>query len=359
MMLKLRSSVSVVDLGDNVLELFKTNTRKAIHLRTNDHTIEKLLLCMDGHTATKDIGLANGVDVDSTEFLNLVKYLKKRAVLANDALVVNRPDYAKYRRVIHFIEDYSESDEMLLEMWENMRNSTVVIIGLGAVGTWVAVTLVQSGVKHLILIDNDRVELSNLHRQYGYSERDIGRMKTSALAERLHQIEPEVSVREVNQFLDETTLESQIREHVDLVINCADKPTVDQTSEWVGKYCMKHHIPHIVGGGYNLHLSLIGPTILPYKTACYKCIDMQLQKINDIEGKSIKRLHTKNRKIGSFGPMCSLIASFVGMEAVKVLTKHITPDNINRRGEFDIYDMQLHYNTFDKLDDCPWCGEQL
>jgi hypothetical protein len=37
--------------------------------------------------------------------------------------------------------------------------------------------------------------------------------------------------------------------------------------------------------------------------------------------------------------MCSLIASFVGMEAVKVLTKHITPDNINRRGEFDIYDM--------------------
>ena len=223
---------------------------------------------------------------------------------------------------------------MLLEMWENIRNSTVVIIGLGAVGTWVAVTLVQSGVKHLILIDNDRVELSNLHRQYGYSERGIGRMKTSALAERLHQIEPEVSVREVNQFLD-----------------------VDQTSEWVGKYCMKHHIPHIVGGGYNLHLSLIGPTILPYKTACYKCIDMQLQKINDIEGKSIKRLHTKNRKIGSFGPMCSLIASFVGMEAVKVLTKHITPDNINRRGEFDIYDMQLHYNTFDKLDDCPWCGE--
>ena len=359
MMLKLRSSVSVVDLGDNVLELFKTNTRKAIHLRTNDHTIEKLLLSMDGHTATKDIGAANGVDVDSPEFLNLIKYLKKRAVLANDALVVSRPDYVRYRRVIHFIEDYSESDEMLLEMWENIRNSTVVIIGLGAVGTWVAVTLVQSGVKNLILIDNDRVELSNLHRQYGYSEQDIGRMKTSALAERLRQIEPEASIREVNQFLDENTLETQIKEHVDLVINCADKPTVDQTSEWVGKYCMKYHIPHIVGGGYNLHLSLVGPTIIPYKTACYKCIDMQLQKINDIEGKNIKRLHTKNRKIGSFGPMCSLIASFVGMEAVKVLTKHITPDNINRRGEFDIYDMKLHYNTFDKLDDCPWCGEQL
>lgn len=336
-MLKLRQSVSVVDLGNNVLELFKTNTRKSVCIKTGDHTIEKVILSMDGSTPAKQLGHAYGIDSESPAFQHLVAYLKKKAILANDALVVSRPDYSKYRRVIHFIEDYSESDEMLLEMWENIRNSTVAVIGMGAVGTWVAATLVQSGVKSLILIDNDRVELSNLHRQFGYSEKDIGRMKTSVLSERLHQIEPELKVREVNKFLDGEMLDSQVKEHVDLVINCADQPTVDQTSEWVGSYCMKHGIPHIVGGGYNLHLSLVGPTIIPNKTACYKCFDIQLQKINDI-GTNIKRLHTRNRKIGSFGPMCTLIASFVGMEAVKILTRHIEPDNVNRRGEFNIYD---------------------
>jgi molybdopterin/thiamine biosynthesis adenylyltransferase len=120
---------------------------------------------------------------------------------------------------------------------------------------------------------------------------------------------------------------------------------------------MKKAIPHIVGGGYNLHISLVGQTIIPYETACYNCFDMQLKEINDIEDTNIKRLNTKNRKIGSLGPMCSIVASFIGMEAIKVLSKHIMPDNINRRGNFDIYDMTLEYKQFEKMPDCSWCGE--
>lgn len=353
---KLRSSVSVVDLGNNILELFKTNTRKAIHLKTNNSTIKQIILSMDGNTSTDEIGKKLGIDVKKNDFTMLISYLKRKAVLANDALVINRPDYSKYRRVIHFIEDYSDSDESLLEMWENIRDSNVVIVGLGAVGTWVAVNLIQSGVRNIILIDNDTVDISNLHRQFGYTEQDIGKKKTSVLANRLREFESELNIVEINSYLDSTMLSQQINEPIDLIINCADQPTVDQTSEWVGRYCMEHAIPHIVGGGYNLHLSLVGQTIIPNKTACYKCFDVQLKAVNDIEGKKIKRLHTKNRKIGSFGPMCSLIASFIGMEAIKVLTKHITPDNTNRRGEFDIYKMELNYTNFEKLEDCPWCG---
>lgn len=353
---KLRSSVSVVNLGNNVLELFKTNTRKAIHLKTNDESIERIILSMDGNTPDSEIGARLEIDTESDDYKKLISYLKRRAVLSNDSLVVTRDDYSKYRRVIHFIEDYSDSDESLLEMWENIRNSTVIIIGLGAVGTWTVVNLVQSGVKNLILIDNDDVDITNLHRQFGFCEKDIGKKKTSVLKNKLMQIEGDVHIREINVFLDEGTLSEYITEHIDLIINCADKPSVDQTSEWVGRYCMDHSIPHIVGGGYNLHLSLVGQTILPGQTACFKCFDVQLKAINDIEGTSIKRLNTKNRKIGSFGPMCSIVASFIGMEAIKVLSKRIPPDNVNRRGEFDIYEMQLKYNQFNKLEDCPWCG---
>lgn len=353
---KLRSSVSVVDLGNNVLELFKTNTRKAIRLRTQDQTIEQLILNMDGQTPVEELGERVGVDVTTKEFSDLISYLKSKAIIANDQFVVKRSDYFQYRRVIHFIEDYSVSDESLLEMWENIRNATVVIIGLGAVGTWTAVNLVQSGVKNFIFIDNDIVDITNLHRQFGYTEHDIGKKKTSVLAERLKQIEPQVEIKEINAFLDVSTLEL-LDDKVDLIINCADKPTVDQTSEWVGFYCTKKAIPHIVGGGYNLHISLVGQTIIPYETACYNCFDMQLKEINDIEGMNIKRLNTKNRKIGSFGPMCSIVASFIGMEAIKVLSKHIMPDNINRRGNFDIYGMTLEYKQFEKMPDCSWCGE--
>lgn len=306
---------------------------------------------MDGLTSAEELGEKVGVDVTTSEFANLISYLKSKAIISNDQLVVNREDYPKYRRIIHFIEDYSVSDESLLEMWNNIRNATVVIIGLGAVGTWAAAVLAQSGVKNFILIDNDNVDITNIHRQFGYTEQDIGKKKTSVLADRLKQFDSQVQIKEVNAFLDDSTLEL-LDENVDLIINCADKPTVDQTSEWVGRYCMRRSFPHIVGGEYNLHISLVGQTIIPHKTACYNCFDIQLKKINDIEGTNIKRLNTKNRKIGSFGPMCSIVASFIGMEAIKVLSKHITPDNINRRGNFDIYDMALEYKQFEKIPDC-------
>ena len=353
---KLRSSVSVVDLGDNCLEFFKTNTRKSIKIRTENDLIKKLVTRLDGNTSLEDIAMEYQFDPIAESTSALIDYLKRKSILANDGLVKNRADYLKYRRVIHFLEDYADSDESLLEMWNNIRNSRVVIVGMGAVGSWIAVNLIQSGVMHLVLVDNDRVELSNIHRQYGFTEDDIGKVKTAVIKERLIQIEPDAVIEECNMFLDEDNLKIITRD-IDLVINCADKPTVDDTSMWIGKFCMERKIPHIVGGGYNLHLSLMGQTIIPFETACVQCFATQLQETNSFEGLSLKRLNIKNRKIGSFGPMCTIIASMTGMEAIKILSKNIKPDNVNRRGEFSIYDMDIKYSYFDKMSDCKWCGE--
>ena len=141
------------------------------------------------------------------------------------------------------------------------------------------------------------------------------------------------------------------------MINCADKPNVDTTSLWIGEYGMKRDIPHIIGGGYNLHLSLIGQTIIPGKCACVMCFQKQLEEENKIDSSKVKKLMVQNRKVGSFAPMCSMIASMIGMEAIKVLSKNIIPANINRRGEFDIYSMDIQYKKYERRDDCEWCGK--
>lgn len=144
---------------------------------------------------------------------------------------------------------------------------------------------------------------------------------------------------------------------LDLIVNCADKPTVDITSLIVGKYAMKRNVPHIIGGGYNFHLSLIGQTVLPFETACVKCFEKTLNETNFIDSNRVKKLAVKNRKIGSFGPMCSIIASFIGMETIKILSGCTRPSNINRRGELDIYSMNVKYKEFNRRDDCEWCGK--
>jgi molybdopterin/thiamine biosynthesis adenylyltransferase len=353
---KLNSTVSVVKITDFILEFFKTNTRQQIRIKVEDDTILNLVMGLDGTRTIEE--LIEEYNLERETMIQLMDFLREKGILDNVMPISDFDGYDEYRRIIHFLADFSSNHSQLVQMWNNVRDSTVLIIGLGAVGSWVACNLVQSGVKNIVLMDGDVVEASNLHRQFGYKESDIGKRKVDVLEERLKEYEPYVNVKKVSEFLDETTLYIFDEYAVDLIINCADKPNVDTTSLWVGEYGMQRNIPHIVGGGYNLHLSLIGQTIIPGKCACVKCFQKQLEEDNRIDPNRVKKLSIKNRKIGSFGPMCSLIASMVGMEAIKVLSKQIEPANMNRRGEFDIYTMNISYKTFERRKDCEWCGEQ-
>ncbi|PWX32716.1 hypothetical protein CYK92_07290 [Clostridium perfringens] len=355
---KLRSSVSVVDLNDNIIEFFLTNTRRQVRIKITSKKILDLILNLDGELTIDEIVNKYNIDLETKEYLiKFLNYLESKSII-EDNIYIDIEEGNKYRRVINFIGDFSSSKVETKRMWSNIRNSHVVIIGLGAVGSWVSSLLVQNGIKEFTLIDNDTVDITNLHRQFGFSENDIGLLKTDVIEKRLKEFNRNVKVNKINKFLDENLLDNNIDYKVDLIINCADKPNVDTTSMWVGEYCMKNNIPHIIGGGYNLHLSLIGQTIIPFKSACVKCFEKELSRINEIDTKTLRKLNIKNRKIGSFGPMCSIIASMIAMESVKVLSKNIIPANLNRRGEFNIYNMDIKYYNIERYDTCEWCSKE-
>ena len=128
------------------------------------------------------------------------------------------------------------------------------------------------------------------------------------------------------------------------------------TSRIIAEYAMKHKIPHIIGGGYNLHLTLIGQTIIPFQTACLKCFDSALSVINDIEFKNIKKLHRENRKLGSFSPLSGIAASLASLDAFKVLIKKYEfLQQTNRRIEFNASQYQFNIMNIPINPDCEWC----
>lgn len=351
---KLNSSVSVVKASDNLLEFFKSNTRQQICIKVKNDTILNIVLNFNGEKSISQLSEEYNVDYDSLQ--RLINFLSSKGIMDSVESKSDFKQYDKFRRVINFLGDYSQSHQQLVDFWENIRKATVLIVGLGAVGSWTACNLAQSGVQNFILMDADTIEISNLHRQFGYNENSVGMKKVDVMEKTLSEYNQFVKVKKMYKFLDESSLDELAHTKIDLIINCADKPNVDTTSLWVGKFGMEHNIPHIVGGGYNLHLSLIGQTVIPGKTACAKCFQKQLEEDNRIDTERVKKLAVKNRKVGSFGPMCSIIASMIGMEAIKVLSKCTEPANINRRGEFDIYSMEIKYKTFLKRKDCEWCG---
>lgn len=351
--LKLRPSVAVVSNGD-VTEFFLSDIRKTIVLRMEEDVV-KLLFDFDGKQTVEEFLEANQLRDRAEEVLPLLDYLNRNCVLLNTDQEYG-DGYSRYPRIYSLLENYCTTQQQVEEKFHRIQKSRVMIIGLGSVGTWVAQSLLMSGVRQFLFVDADKVELSNLHRQCGLTEASIGQLKTVAFSKRLKEMDSTVQTECIVDWLDNSFFERHTIGHVDLIINCADKPTVDETSLIVGKYAMPHGIPHIVGGGYNLHQSLVGQVVIPGKTACLECFRMNLDDLNEIDTSNIRKLENKNRRVGSFPPLSALSSAITANEAFKVLAGLDNLTMAGQRTEFLLRKLNFANVEMKRRHDCKWCG---
>jgi len=93
---------------------------------------------------------------------------------------------------------------------EAFLKATVVVAGLGGVGSWAAEALARTGIGHLVLVDFDHIAESNTNRQIHALESNYGKSKVQAMAERILQINPEIKLTVCDEFLEPDNLERLI-----------------------------------------------------------------------------------------------------------------------------------------------------
>jgi len=350
---RLRASVALV-YKDRVLNLFKTNIRENVFLKIDYEKIIELLLEFDGYQTIKNIAKKNNISLEV--LTELVLFLNNKFILIEVDKAYPKELIKKNYRTINFLEDYFHKTSDVISALYNLRNKVVMIIGLGAVGTWITDLLARNGIEKFILVDDDIVEFSNLHRQHLYFEKDIGKYKVDCIEHYLKFINHNIQIKKIKSKLKDNFF-NNFKDKIDLIINCADYPSVDYTTNIIGKFCMKNNIPHIIGGGYNLHLTLIGQTVVPYETACYECFNKKLQEINKPFTQGVRKLNRKNRKIGSFAPLSTLSASLSALDAFKVLCN--LKDfiiNDSKRIEFNLKTMDFNIMKIHKNPECKVCS---
>lgn len=106
------------------------------------------------------------------------------------------------------------------ELQKRFSAATVAVCGLGGLGSNIAVALARAGIGRLILIDFDRVDITNLHRQQ-YKASQIGRYKTEALTENLREIAPYIEAEAHTVRMDEHNTE-ELLQHADIVCEAFD-----------------------------------------------------------------------------------------------------------------------------------------
>lgn len=151
---------------------------------------------------------------------------------------------------------------------EKLGRATALIVGLGGLGCPVAMYLAAAGVGHLVLVDFDHVDLSNLQRQIAHSTDRIGQSKVSSAAQTISALNPGVKLTCISEKLSTPDLAAQISGS-DIVIDCTDNFDIRFK---INDCCVESKTPLVSGAAIRLEgqVMVYDPTI--DNAPCYRCL---------------------------------------------------------------------------------------
>ena len=182
---------------------------------------------------------------------------------------------------------------------ERLRHARVLVAGVGGLGTIIAAYLAAAGVGTLRLVDNDKVELSNLNRQLLFLPTDIGRRKAIAAMERLHFMNPEILIEGINRTIDDETADDLVKD-MDLIVDALDNFT---TRFILNKVAFTRRLPLIHGAVRGFFGQ--ATTLIPGRTGCLLCLFAK---------------SPPGEIFPILGSTCGVIGAIQATETVKVLT---------------------------------------
>jgi len=225
---------------------------------------------------------------------------------------------------------------------EKLWRSKVAIVGLGGLGSASALYLALAGVGHLRIVDQDTVELNNLHRQILYSMKDLRYPKVEAAAQKIRQMNPEVKVEAIPETVRESNVD-EIVEDTDCVVDGLDNM---RTRYVLNRACARKRVPYVFGGAIGIEGNL--SVFAPPETPCLECV---LPNLDD-------NLLPTCEVRGVLGATAGIIGTMQAMETIKLLTGIGEP----LKGKLMVCDFRdMYFATIDvfKRPDCPVCQGEV
>ena len=243
------------------------------------------------------------------------------------------PQLLRYSRQILLPQIGIEGQQRLLD-------SRILIIGVGGLGSPVAMYLAASGVGQLVLVDYDMVELSNLQRQIAHSTDRIGMDKVTSAQHTLAALNPQVRVTAIAGQLDPEALVRQVQ-LADAVVDCSDNFA---TRFALNRVCVANRTPLISGAAIRLEGQVTVFRPERADSPCYRCLY-----------KDMDELAESCSQTGVLAPLVGIIGSIQATETIKVLLD-IGATLTGRLLVLDALTMEWRSIKLRKDPDCPVCG---
>ena len=245
-------------------------------------------------------------------------------------------------------DEYLRYDRQLKLPWfgiegqQALRDARVAIVGVGGLGSPVLGYLAAAGIGHLTIIDPDRVEISNLHRQPIYTMSDVGSLKSEAAASYARALNPTIEIAQSAVPLDASNGVGLLRGH-DVVVTCTDS---FPTAQAINSAAVDLGIPMVFGSVYRTEgqMSVFDARFGP----CYACV------FPDESGGSNQDCSI----VGVLGAVTGVVGSMQAAEVVKLLVGSSSVNNASLV-MYDAQSQSIDAVTLSKQPSCAVCGEQV
>jgi len=248
---------------------------------------------------------------------------------------VNDQDLLRYSRQIMLPQIGSEGQDKLL-------GSTMLLIGMGGLGSPSAMYLAAAGVGSLIIVDFDDVEISNLQRQIVHHTQDIGKPKVESAKDKMHSINPDINITTINEKLDDDRL-NELISSVDIVLDGTDN---FDSRFAINKACVRQKTPLVSAAVIRFEGQMSVFKGYENDKPCYQCLYSK-------EG------HNDNNCVenGILAPVAGVMGSLQALQAIKTLL------NIGEQLEsklmlIDALDLTFRTININKDDSCPVCSNK-
>lgn len=233
--------------------------------------------------------------------------------------------------------------EVGLSGQERLHRASVLIVGAGGLGSPVALYLTAAGVGTIGLVDNDIVEIGNLHRQILHGTEDVGRDKTASASASLSRLNPHVRINTHPERLTASRAAALLSEY-DLVVDGSDnystRYAVNDTCAELGKTWIYGSVERFSG-----QVSVFGAPAGP----CYRCLFPEAPAPGST---------SSCEEIGVLGAVPGVVGSIQAAEALKCLLGIGTP-LVGRLWQLDFKTGEIRVVSFERRPDCPACGSAV
>ena len=241
-------------------------------------------------------------------------------------------DEARYDRQIKLPQIGADGQQKILD-------ATVLIVGMGGLGSPAALYLAAAGVGRLIISDFDVVEESNLQRQIIHDSSRVGQLKTHSAATSIRQLNPECEVITIDHEMDEQELEKHVRD-ADIVLDCCDN---FPTRFAINRMCVKNSTALVSGAAIRLEGQIL--CHIPGENGpCYQCLYSDVYQ--DAQTCEVE---------GVLGPVVGVIGTMQALDALLILSGN-HHSLVGKLLLFDALSMQWQQITIPANSQCPVCS---